>query len=370
MSLDTSLLQTPFDLKSLSLRNRLAVAPMTRVTATPEGVPTDVMQRYYGRFAAGGFGLVITEGSFIDEAFSQTYENQPGMATTAHANAWRPLTAQLQAAGTRVVAQLQHSGALSQFNRHNPGQTVAPSAVQPRGHQMPFYRGEGPYPIPREITDEEITDVVASFGSAAALAVERAGFDGVEIHGANGYLLDQFLTDHTNVRTDRWGAALPQRLEAAVATIKAVRAAVGTSVPVGIRLSQGKVNDFAHKWAEGEEGAETIFGTLAAAGVDYIHVTEFEAWKPAFGANGPTLVQLARRFAKDTTIIANGALHDACRALEVLEHGADIIALGRGALSNPDWPTKVQQGLALEEFDRSILGPIADIKALELANAA
>ncbi|WP_415797524.1 tRNA-dihydrouridine synthase [Comamonas aquatilis] len=161
----------------------------------------------------------------------------------------------------------------------------------------------------------------------------------------------------------------PQRLEAVVATIKSVRASVGASVPVGIRVSQGKVNDFTHKWAEGEQGAETIFGTLAAAGVDYIHVTEFEAWQPAFGTHGPTLVQLARRYAKGPAIIANGGLHDASRALDVLEHGADIIALGRGALSNPDWPAKVQQGLALEEFDRSILGPIADIKASELAQA-
>lgn len=369
MNLDATPLQSSFNLKNLSLRNRLAVAPMTRVTATPEGLATETMQRYYGRFAAGGFGLVITEGSFIDEAFSQTYANQPGMATAAHADAWRPLTARLQAAGARVVAQLQHSGALSQFNQFKPGQTVAPSAVQPRGLQMPFYLGEGPYPVPREITEEEIADVVASFGSAAARAVSQAGFDGVEIHGANGYLLDQFLTDHTNVRTDRWGSALTQRLEAIVATIKAVRASIGARVPVGIRVSQGKVNDFTHKWAEGEQGAETIFGSLADAGVDYIHVTEFEVWKPAFGVEGPTLVQLARRFAQDTTIIANGGLHDAARALEMLKHGADIIALGRGALSNPDWPAKVQMGLALQEFDRSILDPIADIKASELAQA-
>ncbi len=369
VNLDTSPLQTPFDLKQLSLRNRLAVAPMTRVTATPDGLPTATMQRYYQRFAQGGFGLVITEGSFIDEAWSQTYENQPGMASDDQAQAWRPLTAQLQASGTRSIAQLQHAGALSQFNRYRPGQTIAPSAVPPRGLQMPFYRGEGAYPIPRAITQEEMADVVAHFGSAAARAVGLAGFDGVEIHGANGYLLDQFLTAHTNLRTDRWGGALPQRLEAAVATIQAVRAAVGADVPVGIRVSQGKVNDFGHKWAEGEQGAETIFGTLADAGVDYIHVTEFEAWQPAFGAEGPSLVQLARRFAPGLTIIANGGLHDADRALQLLAHGADLIALGRGALSNPDWPRKLEQGLPMKAFDRSILGPIADIKASELAAA-
>lgn len=101
---------------------------------------------------------------------------------------------------------------------------------------------------------------------------------------------------------------------------------------------------------------------MVDAGVDYIHVTEFEAWKPAFGVEGPTLVQQARRFAKDTTIIANGGLHDAARTLEALKHGAGIIALGRGALSNPDWPAKVQMGRALQDFDRSIFGPIVDIK--------
>lgn len=136
-----------------------------------------------------------------------------------------------------------------------------------------------------------------------------------------------------------------------------------------IRVSQGKVNDFTAQVGRGEQGAETIFGTLVDARVDYIHVTEFEAWKPAFGVEDFTLVQLAGRFAKDTTIIANGSLHDAARALEVLKHGADIIALGRGALCNPDRPAKVQMGRALQEFDRSILGPIADIKASELAQA-
>lgn len=370
MNLDTTPLHSSYSLNGLALRNRVAVAPMTRVTATPEGLPTETMQRYYGRFADGGFGLVIAEGSYIDEAFSQTYENQPGMATDGQARAWRPLTERLQASGARVLAQLQHSGALSQYNRHRPGETVAPSAVQPRGLQMAFYRGEGPYPVPRELTDEEIADVIASFGTAAARAVGTAGFDGVEIHGANGYLLDQFLTDHTNCRADRWGGALSQRLEALVATIRTVRAAVGRQVPVGIRVSQGKVNDFTHKWAEGERGAELVFGKLADAGVDYIHITEFEAWKPAFHSQGASLVALARKHAGNVTVIANGGLHDVARAIEVLDNGADIIALGRGALSNPDWPAKVQKGVPLDEFDKGILGPVANIKASELSTMA
>ena len=110
---------------------------MTRVTATPDGLPTAPMQRYYQRFAQGGFGLVITEGSFIDEAWSQTYENQPGMASDAQAQAWRPLTAQLQACGTRAIAQPQHAGALSQCTRDRPGQPIATSAAPRRGPPSP-----------------------------------------------------------------------------------------------------------------------------------------------------------------------------------------------------------------------------------------
>ncbi|VVD94824.1 NADH:flavin oxidoreductase [Pandoraea eparura] len=356
---------SPAKIGNLTLPNTLAVAPMTRVTATQEGVPTETMRRYYERFSRGGFGLVITEGSFIDEKFSQTYAYQPGLANVEQATGWSPIVDAIHAYGARAVAQIQHAGALSQGNRYRDG-TIAPSAVQPRGEQMNFYRGEGPYPTPRQMSDEEIIDVINSFGRAAALAIKNGGFDGVEIHGANGYLLDQFLTDYTNLRHDRWGGNVEGRLSVSVEVAKSVRCAVGEQTPVGIRISQGKVNDFMHRWSETEAGAELIFGTLAQAGVDYIHVTEFEAWKPAFGEEGHSLVSLARKYAPGVAIIANGNLHDPVRALEMLGDGADVIALGRGALSNPDWPHRVSGDMALSTFDRDLLAPIADIKAAEV----
>ncbi|MFS8978659.1 NADH:flavin oxidoreductase [Cupriavidus necator] len=366
MNPDPSPLFASREILNVKLGNRLAVAPMTRVTATEDGVPTDTMAAYYKRFARGGFGLVITEGNYIDKAFSQAYAYQPGLADDVQATGWHAVVDAVHAAGSKVFAQIQHAGALSQSTRYRTG-TVAPSAVQPRGEQMPFYRGEGPYQVPRALTDEEIADVIASFGAAAARAVNVAGFDGVEIHGANGYLLDQFLTDYTNLRNDRWGGDIAQRLTLSTEVAKAVRHAIGDSAPVGIRISQGKVNDFVHKWAEAEAGAEAVFGALADAGLDYIHVTEFEAWRPAFGNQGASLVKLAHKYAPTVTIIANGSLHDPARATEVMQHGADIVALGRGALGNPDWPHRVRQRGALAEFDRAVLAPIADIKASELA---
>lgn len=141
-------------------------------------------------------------------------------------------------------------------------------------------------------------------------------------------------------------------------------------MPLGIRLSQGKVNDFDHKWDEGEAGAKAVFQRLATSGIDFLHVTEHEAWQPAFDAAGESLAALAHRHAPSLTLIANGGLHQPQRALQLTEQGADVIALGRGALANPDWPRRVRQGLALQAFDRALLGPIADIKASELRLAS
>jgi 2,4-dienoyl-CoA reductase-like NADH-dependent reductase (Old Yellow Enzyme family) len=365
MNHPTPSILTPFDIKNLTLRNRLAVAPMTRVSATQTGVATDAMVRYYERFAKGGFGMVITEGIYTDQRFSQGYPFQPGMTDAEQAQAWRTVTDRIHVQEAAVFAQLMHAGALSQGNRFTQ-HTAAPSAVRPKGEQMRFYFGEGQYPVPVAMTDEDIADAIAGFAQAAKRAMLDAGFDGVEIHGANGYLLDQFLTDFSNQRNDRWGGSTQQRVGLILEVIKAVREAVG-SVPVGVRISQGKVNDFGHKWANGEHDAEIIFGSLKDAGVDYIHVTEFEAWKPAFASTTQSLAALARRHAPGVVLLANGGLHEEEHANAVLNDGVDILAIGKAALANPDYPNRLAEGRALSGFDASILGPIANIKESELA---
>ncbi len=347
----------------LSLRNRLAVAPMTRVSATADGRATPQMADYYAAYAAGGFGLVITEGIYTDKAHAQGYLFQPGLTDDAQRDAWRTVVDRVHAHGGRLIAQLMHAGALSQGN---PQRATAkgPSAVLPRGQQMTFYRGAGPYRMPEAMSDEDIATAVEGFAQAARRARE-AGFDGVEIHGANGYLLDQFLTSYTNLRADGYGGSLDNRLRLTVEVIQAVRRSAGPHLAVGVRSSQGKVNDFTHKWEGGEADAARIFRTLGAQPIDYLHTTEFEAWRPAFGDQGPSLAALARQHVP-VPVLANGSLHDPAQAGGMLaRQEAEFVSLGRGALTHPDWPAKLQAGETLQDFDRGLLAPIAD-----LANAA
>jgi 2,4-dienoyl-CoA reductase-like NADH-dependent reductase (Old Yellow Enzyme family) len=366
MDTSSNALFTPIVINGRTVKNRLSVAPMTRITATKDGRATETMTRYYERFARGGFGAVSTEGIYTDRAFSQGYVNQPGMTDEAQANAWKPVVRGIKAHGALAIAQLMHAGAISQGNRFQAS-TVGPSAIQPKGKQMTFYHGKDRYVVPAAITEEQIADAITGFAGSAERAIKVSGFDAIEIHGANGYLLDQFLTDYANTRSDHWGGPTKNRVKLMVETFKAVRSTVGDEVPVGVRVSQSKVNDYHHKWAGAEGDAEIIFGSLADAGADFIHVTEFEAWQPAFRAGGPSLMRLAKRYAPEATILANGSLHDIERAMAALEDGADIVTVGRGALANPDLPRRLFDRSALNKFDPAILGPIADIKETELA---
>ncbi|MDR7037949.1 2,4-dienoyl-CoA reductase-like NADH-dependent reductase (Old Yellow Enzyme family) [Methylobacterium sp. BE186] len=365
MSTDATGLFTTFDINGVTLGNRLAVAPMTRVSASDEGTATETMARYYERFARGGFGLLITEGIYTDRAFSQGYLHQPGITDEAQEQAWRPVVEAAHRHGAHIFAQLMHAGAISQGNRFRET-SIGPSAVQPKGEQMEFYYGKGAYPAPEAMNEEQIADAIEGFAASAARAV-AAGFDGIEIHGANGYLIDQFLTDYANRRRDRWGGDTRQRTTFVTAIVEAVRAKAGPGVPVGVRISQGKVNDYAHKWPGREQDAEVIFGTLAEAGISYLHVTEHRAWEPAFKGGPDSLVALARRYAPQVPLIANGGVQDRARAQEVLAAGADIVALGKAALANPDFPNRIQAAQELAGFDHAILGPIANIKPTELA---
>jgi 2,4-dienoyl-CoA reductase-like NADH-dependent reductase (Old Yellow Enzyme family) len=231
---------------------------------------------------------------------------------------------------------------------------------------MTFYHGKDRYHLPAALTETQIADVINGFAESAGRAIDVAGFDAIEIHGANGYLLDQFLTDYANTRTDHWGGPTENRVRLIVEIFKAVRAKVGVKTPVGVRISQGKVNDYHHKWAGAERDAEIIFGSLADVGADFIHVTEFEAWKPAFTPSGPSLMHLAKRYAPKAAILANGGLHNIEQAVAALNDGADIVTIGRGALANPDLPRRLFEHSVLNDFDPAILGPIANIKDTEL----
>ncbi|MDT0318682.1 NADH:flavin oxidoreductase [Streptomyces millisiae] len=356
---------TPVPLGDVVLPNRVAVAPMTRISATDDGRVTDRNADYYARFARGGFSLVITEGIYPDAEYSQGYWNQPGLSTGAQAAAWRTVVDAVHRAGGAIIAQLMHAGGQSQGNRHRD-RAVGPSAVAPRGHQLSFYRGSGPFRTPRMLSLEEIAEVRHGFVAAARRAV-TAGFDGVEIHGANGYLIDQFLTDYTNQRADRYGGTVRNRVRLAAEICADVVQAVGSEVTVGIRISQAKVGDATHRWAGRSGDAETIFGVLGRTGVHYVHTTEPDATAPAFGDSPLTLAEHAKRHS-GTSVLANGGLATPAAARSLITAGAaDMVALGKPALADRDWVRAAREGR--DPGSRSLtdlLAPLADIKDTEL----
>lgn len=342
---------------SLTLANRVVVAPMSRVSAEADGRPNERMRAYYEEFARGGFGLVIAEGTFPDLVFGRGYAFQPGLVTAAHVAGWEAVTRAVHAHATPIIAQLMHAGALSQVLAH----TAGPSAVLPKGEKMPEYGGEGPYPVPKEMTDADIETAIASFVHAAANAL-AAGFDGVEIHAANGYLLDQFITSYTNLRSDGYGGTPRERVRVSCRVVGAIRAAMGEDFVVGIRLSQTKVNDLDYRWA-GREEAQAIFAAVGASGVDYIHIaSEGRDWhETARIAPGLTITQLARQVS-GLPVIANGGMHDPEQARTILADGhADLVSLARGALANPDWVLRLRDGIEAEDFDGAMLHPMATI---------
>lgn len=322
-------------------------------------MPTERMASYYASFAEGGFALIITEGIYTDEAFSRSYASQPGLATEAQVAGWRGVVDAVHGAGGLAFAQLMHGGALSQVLE----ETIAPSSLRPKGEKMPEYGGEGPFPVPKEMSEGDIQEAISGFADAARNAKE-AGFDGVEIHGANGYLVDQFITDYTNERSDRYGGSAADRARFACEVIEAVREAVGDGFPVGIRLSQGKVNDHVYRWPRGRADAEAIFAAVGGARPDYLHVaSEGRDWRETARIDeGITLTQLAKSVT-GLPVVTNGGMHDPELAEVILREGhGDLVALGRGALANPDWPKRLRDGRPLDAFEHAMIQPSATIE--------
>ncbi|MEH6405254.1 MAG: NADH:flavin oxidoreductase [Sneathiella sp.] len=344
---------------NFQISNALVVAPMTRVSGLKDGSVGPLMQDYYANFAKGGFGLIISEGLYPDTLYSQCYQMQPGLATEIHAKSWRPVVDAVHKQGSLFVAQIMHAGALAQ-NIRAGDKNISPSAVKPKGQQMSFYYGNGDYSTPEAMTEDDIKDVVAHFASSALLA-KSAGFDGVEIHGANGYLLDQFLTRHTNKRDDQYGGSIENRLRIHREIIEAMRDAVGEDFIIGIRFSQAKVNDATHKWVEGVSFAEEVFKIIGMCQIDYIHTTEPVLSESAFD-KGLSLAAIAKKYS-GLPVIANGGINAPTEARQALENGhGDLIALGKIALSNQDWPKRAMSSENIQDFDFSMLMPIANLE--------
>ena len=359
-------LSAPMTLGGLTLRNRIVMAPMTRECA-PGGVPTEAMAAYYGRRAAGGVGLIITEGAAPNEEgrFGAAVPRLFGADAMA---GWQRVVHRAHDGGAAIFAQIWHVGA---FSPAMIGMTdsVPTERLSPSGLAAPE-RSFG-----RAMTSAEISRTIRDFGQAARLARE-AGFDGVEIHAAHGYLPDQFFWDRTNARSDRYGGTLAARSRFAAAIITECKARAGSDFPVTLRLSQWKQLDYmAHVVDNAEELADWL-APLTAAGVDGYHVSTRRFWEPAFPGNDETLAGWVRRLAGRPVIAVGSALletdfksptgkeHSSLtsggmqRVIDGLTEGRfDMMAFGRALLANADLADRLLSGdlTGLRAYDRQYL---------------
>ncbi|WP_309095565.1 alkene reductase [Streptomyces sp.] len=336
MTQQTTALFAPFRLPALDLPNRLVMAPLTRNRATADGTPTPLMATYYAQRASAG--LIIAEAS-APNAAGQTYPNITAVHRPEHVAGWRRVTDAVRAAGGRMFLQLQHGGRVG--HPATSGLTpVAPSAVPLPGTIFTPH-GHRPAVVPREMTAEDIRTTVADFARAARNALD-AGFEGVEVHSANGHLLHQFLARNTNLRTDGYGGTVARRIRFTAEVTEAVAAGIGAE-RVGLRVSPGNtVNGIAE--GETEELYPALAERLGGLGLAYLHLGY---------ADPRTPVYRTVRAAWPGVIVANPVLREVrtdgvLRASkELLAAGADLIALGRPFLANPDLVERLRLGAPL-----------------------
>ncbi len=369
---------SPVKIGPLKLKNRLIMAPLTRQVADADGTPTAEMAAYYARRARGGIGLIITEGTYeIDELGCKAYLSQPGIANDKHVAGWKMTTDAVHAFGTPIICQLMHGGRVSDprclFEGDSP---VSASATQSEGwvlytdtdvekHDRGI-EGDWPkvtFPIARALTVEEIESVADGFAQGAVRAIE-AGFDGVEIHGANGYLVYQFIHPKTNLRTDEYGGSAENNVRFAKLICKKVRDAIGPDKLITLRLSQDGVDDFMGAWPGGVDYARQVGAALADCAADALHWSSFD-WVDNRDPNSDVPMAKAIAEASGKQMLVNGGIADGAGAEAVFETGAgDAAVVGRPLFAHPDWPHIIRSGMDYPwaEFDRKyVIQPPVDL---------
>ena len=338
-------LYLPYNEKGLHLQNRIVLAPMTRSRASSDNVPTPIMATYYGQRNSGG--LLITEGT-SPSANGVGYPRIPGIYTEEQAKAWKPVTEAAQAGGAKIFVQLMHTGRIGHpANLPANARILAPSAI---GHTEEMYtdsKGMQPMPVPTEMTKADIAEAVAEYANAAKLAIEVAGFDGVELHAANGYLIEQFLNPHANQRTDEYGGTVENRNRFALEVADAVIAAIGAD-KVGIRISPDGAFNGCTPFEGSVEQYEALVKALDEKGLIYWHIVNHEA----MGAPkvNEAFFTIAKDYFKNTFILSGGFDAETAEAAIAHEKG-DLVAFGRPYLANPDLPYRLEHKLALNAPD-------------------
>ncbi|GHE32453.1 NADH:flavin oxidoreductase [Streptomyces capitiformicae] len=345
------ILSRPVSINGLTVPNRIAMAPMTRMFS-PGGVPGADVASYYGRRAAAGVGLIVTEGTYVGHESAGQSDSVPRFHGEEQLAGWAKVAEAVHAAGGTIVPQLWHIGMVRK--QGEPPFAEAP-AVGPSGVRLDGTEGEG-----KAMTRSDLDDVIGAFAESAA-AAERIGFDGIELHGAHGYLIDQFLWAGTNRRTDAYGGDAVARTKFAAEIVAAVREVVSPEFPVIFRYSQWKSDNYDARLAETPEELEAILGPLAAAGADAFHASTRRYWLPEFEGSDLNLAGWTKKLTGKQTITVGSVGLDGEFLKAFAGEGAqargfddlldrlereefDLVAVGRALLQDPEWAAKVLDG--------------------------
>ncbi|MDD1965941.1 NADH:flavin oxidoreductase [Pseudomonas putida] len=358
----------PFHMGSLELPTRVVMAPMTR-SFSPGGVPNAGVIEYYRRRAAAGVGLIITEGTTVGHKASNGYPNVPQFFGEAALAGWKKVVEAVHAEGGKIVPQLWHVGAVRRLGTEPDGTVPAYGPTEKLKDGNVVVHG---------MSKQDIAEVIAAFAQAAKDA-QDIGMDGVEIHGAHGYIVDQFFWEGTNQRTDEYGGDLAQRSRFAIELIKAVRAAVGPEFPIIFRYSQWKQQDYTARLVQTPEALGAFLKPLSDAGVDIFHCSTRRFWEPEFEGSDLNLAGWTRKLTGKPTITVGSVGLDGeflqfmvktdkvaqPASLENLlkrlgEEEFDLVAVGRALLVDPDWAVKVRDGREEDilPFSRDALGKL------------
>ncbi len=367
--MSSNALFSPFSLKSLQLKNRIVMAPMTR-SFSPNGVPGADVAAYYRRRAEGQVGLILTEGTVVERPASSNDPNIPHFYGEQALAGWQQVVKEVHAGGGKIGPQLWHMGVMQE---HRSGWTPSQPFEGPSGLVAP---GQ---PKGNAMTESDIADTIAAFGRAAADA-KRLGFDCLELHGAHGYLIDQFFWAGLNERTDAYGGpSLPERSRLAVELVREVRRQVGDDFAISLRLSQWKQQDYHVKLAHTPQEMEAWLTPLAEAGVDIFHCSQRRFWEPEFENSDLNFAGWVKKltgqatitvgsvglsgeflagFAGETSTPNSESIDELLRRLDRSDF--DLVAVGRALIVEPEWVEKIQAGQAegLKGFSRETLGTL------------
>lgn len=342
---DNSACFEPISLGPLKLKNRIVMAPMSRYQC-PDNIPHSAVADYYARRAEGGVQLIISEGTYIAHPSADSYENVPHFHGPA-LDGWKQVVEAVHAHGAAMFPQLWHCGDFRQLgNKPDP----AVPGFSPSGILNTHNKNTE---APKAMDDNDIAEVLEGYATSAR-AAEQLGFDGLEIHGAHGYLIDGFFWGATNQRTDRYGGSWENRMRFGCEVVRAIRATVSADFPICFRYSQWKQQDFDAKIAQTPEELEYLLGALVDAGVDIFHASSRRFWVPEFEGSDLSVAGWTKKLSGKPTIAVGSVGLDSTSygkaevssieplSKRIAEQEFDLVAVGRALLADPEWANKVR----------------------------